>query len=201
MREYKVMRTNGVPDWSTVEKLPVDICPWGGEYRPEVFAQAVYAAGEGFYIRMTCKESDPLAVYTQPDEMVCRDSCLEFFIDPVPGAGIGYINIEANSLGTSLIGLGEGRHDRKPVRSMGCDVPTVEAFREGEYWGWQGFLSLTTIRQIYGKETFATGDILRANFYKCGDRTAVEHYIVWNRVLAPQPDYHRLECFGKLVIG
>ena len=200
MKDYRIVRTQGAPDWSMVEKLPVDICPWGGEYRPEVFAQAAFAEGEGFYIRMTCREAAPRAVFTQPDDMVCRDSCLEFFFDPAPDTGVGYINIEANALGTSLIGLGCGRHDRRSVRSLGCEIPVVEAFRDGEYWGWQGFISLQTVSQLYGKSEFAAGDILRGNFYKCGDWTEVEHYIVWSPVTAPQPDYHRPECFGRLIM-
>ena len=57
------------------------------------------------------------------------------------------------------------------------------------------------IAALCGKESFAPGDIVRANFYKCGDRTAVEHYIVWNEITAANPDYHRPECFGSLVIG
>ena len=200
MREYRVARTNGAPDWNAVEKMPVDICPWGGEYRPEVFAQAVYAEDEGFYVRMTCAEEAPLATFTQPDDMVCQDSCLEFFADFVPAAGVGYINIEANALGTSLIGLGLERHDRRPLRSLGCAVPQVEAFRDGAYWGWQAFIPLATIQAVYGKTAFASGDRFRANCYKCGDKTAVEHYIVWNRVLAPKPDYHRPECFGVMIV-
>ncbi len=201
MREYTVTRVNGAPDWGAVEKLPVDICPWSGAYRPEVFAQLVFVEGEGFCVRMSCAETDPLATFVAPDDPVCQDSCLEFFVDFVPGAGVGYINLEANALGTSLIGLGCERNDRRPLRSLGCVVPEVKAFRDGAYWGWQAMITLETIRAVYGKEEFAPGTRFRANFYKCGDKTAVEHYIVWNRVLAPKPDYHRPECFGVMVMA
>ena len=64
MKEYKVVRVNGAPDWSGVEKLAVEVCPWGGEYRPAVFAQAAYETEKGFHVRMLCEEAEPLAVYT-----------------------------------------------------------------------------------------------------------------------------------------
>ena len=39
---------------------------------------------------------------------------------------------------------------------------------------------------------------LRANFYKCGDKTAHPHFLSWNPVETPQPDFHRPEFFGEL---
>lgn len=201
MKEYKVVRVNAAPDWSGVEKLAVDVCPWFDTYRPAVFAQVVYEEEKGFHVRMLCEEAEPLAVYTQPDDPVCQDSCMEFFADFAPEKGIGYMNLEANSVGTMLLGLGAERHGRVRVRDLNCPLPQLTAFREGTFWGWQAFIPLETVAALYGKESFAAGDVIRANFYKCGDKTAVEHYIVWNPIEAAGPDYHRPECFGKLIIG
>lgn len=200
MKEYHVIRTHAVPDWAQVGKMPVAECPWGGEYRPEIYGQVAYQEGLGFHVRMTCKETAPRAVYTHPDDMVCQDSCMEFFADFAPEAGKGYLNFEANANGTLLLGLGDGRHGRARVREMGCPLPQLVAFREGEYWGWQAFIPLTMIEAIYGKTAFAPGDVIRANLYKCGDKTDTVHYVVWNPVVALGPDYHRPECFGKLIV-
>ena len=201
MKEYRVARVNGTPDWTKVEALAVEICPWGGNYRPAVCAKVVYEENKGFHVRMCCEEKEPLAVYTQPDDPVCQDSCMEFFADFAPEKGVGYMNLEANSIGTMLLGLGVERHGRARVRELGCSLPELTAFREEGCWGWQAFIPLEMIATLYGKESFAPGDVVRANFYKCGDKTAVEHYIVWNEIAAANPDYHRPECFGSLVIG
>ena len=32
---------------------------------------------------------------------------------------------------------------------------------------------------------------IRANFYKCGDKTAHPHYVSWAPINTPQPDFHR----------
>jgi hypothetical protein len=42
------------------------------------------------------------------------------------------------------------------------------------------------------------GRIFRANFYKCGDKLTVPHYLSWNPVGAEKPDFHRPEYFGLL---
>lgn len=200
MKEYRVARTLQKPDWTTVEKASVEICPWCDEYRPETFAQLAYQEGKGFWVRMTCRETDPKAVYTQPDDPVCQDSCLEFFADFDPSAQKGYLNCEANSLGTMLLGFGPQRHGRQRVREMGCPLPKLTAFCTGEFWGWEGFFSLELVEQLWGKKSFAAGETFRANFYKCGDKTEVEHYCVWNRVETPNPDYHRPEYFGWMIL-
>ena len=36
------------------------------------------------------------------------------------------------------------------------------------------------------------------NLYKCGDHLTVPHYVTWNRIESPAPDYHRPEQFGRL---
>ena len=38
----------------------------------------------------------------------------------------------------------------------------------------------------------------RANFYKCGDKTEVPHYLAWSDLTSERPDYHRAGDFGDL---
>jgi hypothetical protein len=53
--------------------------------------------------------------------------------------------------------------------------------------------------QIFVPEfTLRPGMILRANFYKCGDNTAQPHYIAWNAVNHPTPNFHLPQYFGEL---
>ena len=42
---------------------------------------------------------------------------------------------------------------------------------------------------------------VRGNFYKCGDKTAHPHFVSWNPVGTPSPDFHRPEFFGELLLG
>lgn len=200
MNEYRVQCLSAAPDWAAVEKMAVTLCPWGGDYRPQSFAQMTYEVDKGFHLRMGCRESDPRAVYTQPDDPVCRDSCLESFIDFAPAAGVGYVNLEANAAGAALLAIGPARQPRRFLRALGCPLPALSPWRQAEEWGWRAFIPLATVQALYPVEGFAPGDVLRGNFYKCGDDTAVEHYCVWNPIDAPAPDFHRPECFGRLLL-
>ena len=42
------------------------------------------------------------------------------------------------------------------------------------------------------------GKTIRANFYKCGDKLTVPHYLTWSTVGTPKPDFHRPEFFGMV---
>ena len=42
------------------------------------------------------------------------------------------------------------------------------------------------------------GKTFRANFYKCGDKLTVPHYVTWSPVETVKPDYHQPEYFGNI---
>jgi len=42
------------------------------------------------------------------------------------------------------------------------------------------------------------GRTFTANFYKCGDKLSVPHYLTWNPVGTSKPDFHRPDYFGRL---
>ncbi len=202
-KTYRIPRISGAPDWSAIPAMTLDECPWGRVYCPELTAQLAFDPEKGFWVRMTCREEDPRAVYTQGDDPVCQDSCMEAFIDFDPSDAPdarGYLNLEANARGTYLLGLGRERHGRVRVRALGCALPQLEAICGEGWWGWQALLPLEMLGAIYGRTAFAPGALLRGNFYKCGDATETPHYCVWNSIAAPQPDYHRPECFGELIV-
>ena len=47
----------------------------------------------------------------------------------------------------------------------------------------------------------AEGKLFRANFYKCGDKLKIPHYLTWNPVPTEKPDFHRPEYFGAIRLG
>ena len=57
---------------------------WLEGYAPEVTVRGVYVEKQGFLIEMKCLEKSPKAVYTVQDSPVCRDSCMEFFVNFSP---------------------------------------------------------------------------------------------------------------------
>ena len=45
-----------------------------------------------------------------------------------------------------------------------------------------------------------SGKVLMANCFKCGDLTAQEHYFSWNPIDLVDPDFHRPDFFGKMIL-
>lgn len=43
-----------------------------------------------------------------------------------------------------------------------------------------------------------SGLIIHGNFYKCGDKTAHPHFLSWNPIDIPSPDFHRPDFFGEI---
>jgi hypothetical protein len=39
---------------------------------------------------------------------------------------------------------------------------------------------------------------MRANFYKCGDKTKRAHFLSWNPIDIAKPDFHRPDFFGEI---
>ena len=60
MRSYIIGKvTDGKICWDTVEKGMIDTYPWGQEYCPESFFQAVYIPNEAIIIKLTSYEKIP----------------------------------------------------------------------------------------------------------------------------------------------
>ena len=188
-------------DWNAIPDAPVDNFFWYEGHTPETAARLVFVEGFGFLLRLTCAETDPKAVYTEYNEPVYTDSCMEFFCDWL-GDG-RYINMEMNPLGTLLSCIGADRHARIPVADLsgGAIFPVKGEVCEG-YWTVTAEIPTALLCKILGVDSmpFGSGYTFRGNFYKCGDETPIVHYGMWSPVGTEKPDFHRPEYFGTLVM-
>ena len=171
---------------------------WAAGYAPRVTAQGVFVKDQGFLIRMNCLEKTPKAVYTEPNSPVHKDSCMEFFANFAPETDNRYINFETNANGALHCKIGPDRGNRTPLSILEIPQPRLTACRDEESWSMELFVPLAGIAALYGRESYQSGDVIKANFYKCGDETAIPHYGMWNEIDLPQPDFHRPEFFGEI---
>lgn len=192
------------PDWNAVPSALISHYQWPENgYRPEAWAQACHD-GQAIHVRLSAREKNPRAICTQTNDMVCCDSCLEFFVQASPGADGRYLNFEFNARGTMLLGLGHDRYHRVLLDKDVLDVLDVQpyAIEAGgqSQWGVCFTIPETFLRQIFPFFRMESGAALRGNFYKCGDETEFPHYASWNPVLSARPDFHRPEYFADLVL-
>ena len=170
------------------------------DYLPKVNFRIGHT-GKEIWLKYYVAENHLRARETRTNGEVYKDSCVEFFISP---DGENYYNFEFSCIGTIHLAYGPGRNNRKFV-----DPETVEKIEIKSSLGgapfndksgnfeWEMMIRIPLEAFAYSnlktfKELKAT-----ANFYKCGDETAVPHYVTWNPVKTENPDYHRPEFFGK----
>jgi hypothetical protein len=134
---------------------------------------------------------------------VCEDSCVEFFVSP--GEDGIYYNMEFNGIGTCLLGSGTGRANRvkadpgiiSNIRRKASPGRDPISERKGKF-SWTTTIAIPPAVFFHHNVKDFKGRIFRANFYKCGDKLSVPHYLTWNPVLTSKPDFHQPDFFGIL---
>lgn len=201
MKEYIVKKVSSpltLEDarWEKLEYVELSE-KWENLFPTDYNTKARLAYSEdGLFLRMETEEW-PIVVNTfEENDEVCLDSCMEFFLTPNT-KDESYINIEANAHAVPLCGIGAQREGRNEIvcSKEGVVVKTMFQFKCG--WILFEYIPFDFLK----KHFTAIDKEMRANFYKCGDETGVEHYCVWNKVGTEEPDYHRPEYFGKLVLS
>ena len=172
-------------------------------YKPSVSFNIAYDDRE-IFIKYRVSEEKVKADMSIDNQMVCEDSCVEFFVSPADDGS--YYNIEFNSIGTCLMGFGTGREDNKRAdKSILSGIRRLSSLGDKSFGEIDapGEWSLTVaipLKSFFRHELGQlSGKRFRANFYKCGDMLSVPHYLTWNRIETSKPDYHRPEYFGELI--
>jgi hypothetical protein len=171
---------------------------------PEVKAGfSIRHDGSSIYLFYKVEEPQVRAVNTDFNSSVWEDSCVEFFL--ALDGDDNYYNFEINAIGTVLGAYGMDRHQRyhlsasvlsqiETVPSLGHDpIKTLDQYT---IWNMKvvipvGVLNYSNIETLSGLDA-------HANFYKCGDRLKQPHFLSWQPVHTPKPDFHTPHYFGQL---
>ena len=189
-------------------KLFIDHVNW-----PEAFPEKPEASvelhndHEYLYLHFRVKGEQLRAVTTEDQGPVWEDSCVEFFCQ-VP-RDKHYYNFETNCIGAMVASRRLGRAEdvqALPVEEMAliqrkCTFPR-EAFEEKDglfEWTVEERIPLNLIFQspISHLQFPLT---LRANFYKCADKTKRPHFLSWRPIDLPKPDFHCPQFFGEITL-
>ena len=184
-------------------KNPVEVLNWKGfGYKPDVKFSIAYT-GHEILLKYYVTEQWFKAEKTETNQAVYEDSCVEFFVSPSDD-GI-YYNLEFNGIGTCLMGSGTGRENRRRTdpeiismirRRTSAGEKSVSEKSGG--FSWTITIAIPFDVLFHHSITELKGKTFRANFYKCGDKLSVPHFVTWNPVGTEKPDFHRPEYFGFL---
>ena len=183
----------------------VDCINWGGyPYCPRVSFKIAHN-GDEIFLQFRVVERGVRGTFeydfgSQP----WTDSCVEFFMTP-DLAQPDYFNVEMTCIGHGTFACGPDRNHRHNFddsvisRIRRCaSLGSSKVIREGGRQCWT--LTMAIPFDIYGLDgANISGRKVRANFYKCGDNMPVPHFVSWNPIGCPNPDFHRPEYFGEIV--
>ncbi len=181
----------------------VDQVNWPAEYPYAPFCAGRIARTEdSLIVDFRCSGLDLRAQNTEDNGSQWEDSCVEVFVENPDGKE--YYNFEVNPLGKVLAAKGSGRADRvkRPAEEMEEILRTAQFEGPQDYdggiWNWR--VTLVIPFTLLGADPDNLPGKLRANFYKCGDKTAHPHFLSWSPIDVPSPDFHRPEFFGELIL-
>jgi hypothetical protein len=193
-----LLNNNKIP-FQTIASLNWNEYP----YQPEVSFRIAHD-GTSIYLNYLVKEKSIRARYTKDNSMVWTDSCVEFFL--LPADKKEYYNIESNCIGTLFFGIGKDGSYREPAlpefsnqiqrwSSLG-DQPFEERIGDVE---WELSLIIPTSAFFKGDIKNLSGQLMKGNFYKCGDDLISPHFLSWNPINTEKPNFHLPEFFGTLI--
>ncbi len=182
--------------------LILDRAPWKEyPYVPRVSFK-IARASDSLILQYYVEEKSVRADFSSLNDPVCRDSCVEFFINPGDGS---YFNLEVSCIGTAYMAHGTSRETSRPL-----PVGQVAAILSKSSLGNKPFaerdcpepweITISLPLTLFSGTDLAepAGRSFRANFYKCGDNLKEPHFLAWNEILTETPDFHRPEYFGTL---
>jgi len=200
------------PPWNDVMPAAIERAMGGKPPGAPSVSVKVVHDDSALYVIFRCMDSHVRSVVTEYQGSVCADSCVEFFFAPGPGIADGYFNLEINAGGTALFCHQKARGvNVRPVPA--CDFAAIRISHSlpdvvdpelnvQTEWFVEFRLPMAVVeKHAPSFARPAPGTVWRANFYKCGDRTSLPHWLTWAPVDLPYADFHRPEFFGELVFG
>jgi hypothetical protein len=150
-------------------------------------------------VKITSYETDLRYEAKTDDGRVWCDSCVEFFVKPF-AADDRYINFEINPIGSMIMSIGEARMNRKTMVFEYKPLLDLKTEISENFWSAEFIIPFSMLYEIYNITDKTKPNSIFGNFYKCGDETKFPHFGMWNEVLTEDPDFHRPEYFGELIL-
>ncbi|MDO5434845.1 MAG: carbohydrate-binding family 9-like protein [Clostridia bacterium] len=132
-----------------------------------------------------------------------EDSCLEVFMAPNPDRPDYYFNYECTPAPYVYLSKGTGRNDRVEFRVLPEGMEPVSSILPGQGWSIRYRVTPDFMQKEFGAEPLKKGMVLHANFQKCGNKTVIPHWALWNPSEPLEDgrlDFHQPKYFGRLIL-
>jgi hypothetical protein len=180
----------------------IDTANWKDfSYKPVTVADI--ARGENdLYLHYFVRGLSLKALADRDGQHVHTDSCVEFFMRRE--YELGYTNFEFNCRGICYATRGgmirnERIHltDNEYRKIRRFSTVQGDAFPEkAGIYSWD--LTVAIPFELMDLDIKKLPNNIFGNFYKCADETANPHYLSWNPIPLPAPNFHCPDYFGRI---
>lgn len=187
------------------QRLTIQSLNWGGQFPYHPLSTVVAAhSGTAIYLDFFVRCNYLRAVNFTNQSPVSEDSCVEFFVSPT--CDNHYWNFEFNCIGA--VNASHRSERKHPTRLTDEEIAQIKRFPscgERPFCELEGLftwnLAVVIPLSMIGVEWKGKEIELAANFYKCASATSAPHYLSWNPIDTPAPDFHRPDFFGKVYLA
>ncbi len=194
--------------WANTEKLYLaNFMGPRPEHFPHTQAKLLYDEST-LYVFFRVKDQYVRAVAEQFHDPVCQDSCVEFFFTCGTDIATGYFNLETNCSGMLLFyhQIKKGKNARAVATEDCKQIKVVSSLpekvdpevTEPTLWTVKYALPIDILRKYASVDAPGPHVLWKANFYKCADKTSHPHWLTWNPVDRPSPNFHLPQYFGTI---
>ncbi len=213
--------------WKKADTLRVDrFHPRSSAHHPKTSAKLLYD-DQNLYLRFRVEDRYVKAIHTGYQEMVCEDSCVEFFLRPcifgqadfAPDCSPyyqGYFNIELNCIGAMLLYYIEDWQraedgfakytpvERDIAQAIGI-FPSLSGKIETEInepleWAIGCTIPFSLLEYYLDPLDLRKGRPWCGNLYKCADRSSHPHWASWSPI-GEALNFHDPSYFGRFEFG
>ena len=183
--------------------LSIDKVNWPNEF-PKTLPVSVHIAHDNqkIYLYYQVKGEELRAVNTKDFMSVWEDSCVEFFMQRKGEKT--YRNFEFNVHGVLLASKHETRNSSEKfseelMSSIKRFTTITHIYKSNRQLSdWTLYVEIPKNAIGFSQDEKLSQQTIGANFYKCGDETNEPHFISWNPIDLPKPDFHVPQFFGEL---
>lgn len=186
-------------------RCPIDSLNWAKDYpyHPLTIVNCAHSA-TALYLDFFVRSNYLRAENYENNSPVWDDSSVSVFLQPNDGGE--YFNIDINCIGAINAAR---RVTRRPVTRFNdeeiAQIGVVAScgnrpFREVEgLFTWNLLVKIPF--SLLGIEYHGKPVAMKGNFCKCATGTSQPHFLTWNPVESPKPDFHAPEAFGDIILA
>lgn len=181
---------------------------WNCVVKPETKA-TLRMDDKGLHVHFVVSESNPQITAKKQQEpmlMVCQDSAVELFL-AFPDEEFDenfkpqlehclYLNIEINAAGICYAKHGHSRKGRTAFTLDEIRALNIQSSISDNEWTIDLTVPRDFIKGLAHYDAFSPNHVFALNLYKISETKEIEHYIAYNKVDVPAPNFHLPEYFA-----